>query len=154
MEQEKACGGGLFILHEAGDRQVVENMRGDPRYLALLEEMATLHCKKSADYGLSRDPFANIRASEEFGIPAWLGAILRGNDKMQRLKSFAVKGKLENESVEDSLLDLSAYALIALVLYREKKDKETILPFTSTCCGTVDLSGYEVCGHELDVECP
>lgn len=96
--------------------------KGDPRYLALLDEMRALHCKKCADYGTEGDPFQNIRNSKDFGIPPWLGAVLRGNDKMQRLKAFATKGNLQNESVEDSLMDLAAYALIALVLYREENN--------------------------------
>lgn len=85
-----------------------------------LEEIADLHDKKQADYGTDEDPFANVRASEEFGIPAWKGAALRANDKMSRLKTFCNKGSLTNESVEDSLKDLAVYALIALVLFREK----------------------------------
>lgn len=85
----------------------------------VLTEMAALHRKKNQDYGLDDDPFANVRASEEFGIPSWLGGIVRANDKMTRLKTFARKRHLENETVEDSLLDLANYAVIALVLYRQ-----------------------------------
>lgn len=95
-------------------------MGGDPCFLVILDEIRAMHIKKGADYGTSKDHFANVRASEEFGIPAWMGAVLRGNDKMARLKAFAQKGKLENESVEDSLIDLANYAIIALVLWREK----------------------------------
>ena len=87
---------------------------------AVLAEIAELHDAKQHDYGRDADPFATIRASEEFDIPAWLGAVMRGNDKMSRLKTFAQKGTLKNESVEDSLKDLAVYALMALVLFREK----------------------------------
>jgi len=78
-----------------------------------------MHDKKQADYGSDDDPFANIRASERFGIPGWLGAIIRANDKVSRIQTFARKGELANESVEDSLLDLAVYAVIALTMYRE-----------------------------------
>ena len=88
----------------------------------ILLEMKCLHDKKQLDYGSKIDPFANVRASEDFGIPGWLGAVLRANDKMSRLKSFAEKGVLANEPVEDSLIDLANYAVIALVLYREEND--------------------------------
>ena len=47
------------------------------------------------DYGREGDPFANVRASEEFGIPAWLGAVLRGNDKVSRLRTYAQTGTLD-----------------------------------------------------------
>jgi len=98
------------------------NAGGDARYLALLEEMAALHKKKSADYGRGNDPLANIRASVEIGVPAWKGAFLRALDKVHRIKSYCLNGQLACEGVEDSLQDLAAYALIALVLFREKAD--------------------------------
>lgn len=98
-----------------------ERRHGLSSYYKILEEMADLHERKARDYGTGEDPLANIRASEEFGVPAWLGAVLRGNDKMKRLKAYAINGTLANEGVEDSLMDLAAYAMIALVLFRETK---------------------------------
>jgi hypothetical protein len=88
----------------------------------VLREMLLLHQKKQQDYGSRSDAFANVRASEDFGIPGWLGAIIRANDKMSRMKSFAETGVLANESVEDSLIDMANYAVIALVLYREETE--------------------------------
>ena len=89
-----------------------------PTFRDILVEMGELHDRKNADYGTAADPFANVRASEEFGIPAWLGSVIRANDKMTRLKAFANKGELANEPVEDSLIDLANYCVIALLLYR------------------------------------
>ena len=86
----------------------------------ILEELLELHDQKAADYGRGEDSLANIRASAEFGIKPWVGATLRANDKMHRLKSFVLNGSLKNESVEDSLKDLANYAILALMLYREK----------------------------------
>jgi hypothetical protein len=97
---------------------------GHPEYLKLLDEMRVLHCKKAADYGRGEDPFANVRAGADFGVPAWVGVMIRANDKMHRIKSFIQNGELKNESVEDSLKDLAAYALIALVLLREEQAKK------------------------------
>lgn len=93
---------------------------GSIRFHAILKELGDLHDKKQADYGTDNDPFANVRASERFGIPAWVGSVLRGNDKMARLQTFIRKGTLKNESVEDSLRDLAVYAIIALVLLEEQ----------------------------------
>ena len=90
----------------------------DPFYRKL-EEVAALHAKKSNDYSSATDPLANIRASEEFGVPAWLGAMIRLNDKITRIKSYTRNGKLSNESVRDSLIDLAVYAIIALTLWDE-----------------------------------
>lgn len=92
---------------------------GDQRYLKLLEDMAALHRRKAADYGTDADPFANIRASAEIGVEPWRGAWLRAKDKVKRIDQYCRSGTLANEGVEDSFMDLAAYALIALVLFRE-----------------------------------
>lgn len=93
------------------------------RFHDLLREIGELHDRKQADYGSDTDPFANVRASERWGIPGWVGALVRLNDKVARLQSFARKGVLANESAEDSMLDIAVYALIAKVLYEEESAK-------------------------------
>ena len=102
------------------------NPAGDPRFHAILEEIGKLHDKKSQDYGTGADPYANVRASAEFGIPPWVGAVLRANDKTTRIKSFLKKGSLANESLEDSLMDNAVYYIIALILYREQKERDHV----------------------------
>ena len=97
----------------------MEVVKGSAEFHKILKEMGSLHDKKQLDYGSATDPFANVRASEDWDIPSWKGALLRAGDKMQRLKSFAKNGSLANEGVEDSMLDLAVYAIIALVLFRE-----------------------------------
>ena len=88
--------------------------------MEVLGELRALHDRKQSDYGKSHDPFANVRASEDFGIAGWIGALIRANDKMRRLQKAASGGTLANESVEDSLQDLAVYTIIALVLYRDE----------------------------------
>lgn len=97
---------------------------GDPEYLAILDDMRTLHQKKAADYGSDSDPFANIRRAESIGIPAWKAAWVRALDKVGRIDRFCVKGSLVNESVDDSLMDLAAYSLIALVFLRRARKEQ------------------------------
>ena len=110
------------IDHHENPAATVENSGyGDPRFHDLLKQLGDLHNKKAADYGADGDPLANIRASEEIGIPAWKGAWLRAKDKVKRINQFCLKGALENESVADSFLDLAAYSLIALLLFQEGK---------------------------------
>jgi len=94
-----------------------------------LAEMAEIHDRKQADYGRpangndSGDPFANIRSITAFGLPAWAGAAVRMGDKMRRIEA-AVRGQhLQNESVEDSFLDIAVYAIIGLILLRESNEK-------------------------------
>ena len=90
-------------------------------FMKVVNEIVELHNKKQTDYGRTDigDPFSNVRASEDFGIPGWLGAVVRANDKVRRIQKFSRSETLVNESVEDSLLDAAVYFMIALCLFRE-----------------------------------
>jgi len=83
------------------------------------DAMKALHDQKQQDYGREDDPFANVRSTEDWGQPAWVGAMIRATDKMRRLQKVARGGTLANEGVEDSFMDLAVYAIIGLVLYKE-----------------------------------
>ena len=92
---------------------------GDPRFYQLLEEMAELHSKKNFDYATSGDPFSNFRKCEVYGIPAWKGCLTRMSDKWSRLEQIASGKEPKNESLRDTLMDLSVYSLICLLLLPE-----------------------------------
>lgn len=94
------------------------------RFHEILESLGELHDRKQADYGLDNDPFANVRASQSWGMPAWVGAMVRATDKVRRLQTFARKGELRNESVIDAFDDLAVYAIIARVLYEQELENE------------------------------
>ena len=94
--------------------------RGDPRFHALLRKLGELHDKKQQDYGSGSDPLANIRGAEDWGVAPWIGAMVRINDKIRRLKTFVRNGTLANEGVVDSLLDIAVYALLAIILFDEQ----------------------------------
>lgn len=89
----------------------------------LCDRVKEMHASKSRDYGSVADPLANIRNGAEFvGIKAWQGAMVRLSDKVTRLATFNRTGTLTHEGVEDTLLDLASYSLLALLLYREEND--------------------------------
>jgi len=89
-------------------------------FLSLLDEMQRLHESKSADYGSEDDPLANIRQGADFvNIEPWRGCMVRIADKVQRLRTYCRTGRLVHEGVRDTLLDLSAYSLLAIVLFDE-----------------------------------
>lgn len=84
-----------------------------------------MHDLKQQDYGRDSDPFANVRAIEEMGLPGWTGCVIRNNDKQKRLAK-AVRDtltvgspQLANEGVRDTFLDQAVYSVIGLVLYEE-----------------------------------
>jgi hypothetical protein len=110
LEQQRLLGDG--ITHEQPTTS--------QRFLDLLDEMRRLHESKSADYGSETDPLANIRQGAEFvGIEPWRGCMVRIADKVQRLRTYCRTGRLVHEGVRDTLLDLSAYSLLAIVLFDE-----------------------------------
>ena len=80
---------------------------GDPRFHALLSEIGALHDRKQADYGTDTDPFANVRGSTDWGVPQWIGCMIRATDKVKRLQKYARTGSLTNESAEDAFMDLA-----------------------------------------------
>lgn len=96
---------------------------GHPRFLALLDKMREIHIAKSADYGADADPFANYRRAERLGLNTSQGILLRMEDKMARIETWANGGELKNEGVIDSLMDLASYALCAVVLIEEEQAK-------------------------------
>lgn len=93
---------------------------GSTDFEAVLAELLEMHQRKNADYGRDEDPYANVRASEDFGMPAWVGGMVRANDKMRRLQRAASGHTLRNESIEDSLIDLAVYSVISLILFRQE----------------------------------
>ena len=97
---------------------------GHPEFLKILKEIGDLHKKKGADYGVEDDIFLNIRQSMDWGVQPWVGAMVRAGDKVVRLKAAAMGSDLKNEGVEDSLIDLAAYSIIALAFCRENKIDE------------------------------
>lgn len=75
----------------------------------LMDELLETFVAKNSDYG---DSFAD--SFKEFGITS---AVVRMNDKMNRIKSLSKKGdrQVKDESLRDSLMDLANYALMTVV---------------------------------------
>lgn len=96
---------------------------GHPMFHQLLEKMRDIHNAKNADYGDGKQ-LGNFMEAEDFGVEAWRGALVRLSDKYSRIKSLSKrlnqKGEVDSESFSDTLIDLANYALLTLVLYKEK----------------------------------
>lgn len=101
----------------------MNNPTGDPTYISLLEEMKSLHIRKNAGYtGDSQDRWANFRLSESFGVSTFLGVMVRMSDKWIRITNLIKNPEFDmvGEAIEDTLLDLASYALIAVCILRER----------------------------------
>ncbi|HEY6766593.1 MAG TPA: hypothetical protein VI386_17675 [Candidatus Sulfotelmatobacter sp.] len=80
----------------------------------LTARMLEITKKKNNDYGGTADPFKNFRTFGELGI------LVRISDKFSRLlTAIQEKRKFEvDESLEDTALDLSNYALLLICYMR------------------------------------
>lgn len=83
--------------------------------------------KKNNDYtsaaGGGSDPFANFSRVESMGVTTTeQGFLVRMTDKMSRLSTYASLGRLEveDETVEDTLLDLVNYAILLAAFMRHR----------------------------------
>lgn len=88
-------------------------MSNDPKYLdqafkQICDELLATFIKKHKDYGKG-----NILSIKELGIA------FRESEKIERLKNLLMKSdNPENESIDDSWMDIAVYAIIAR-MYRE-----------------------------------
>lgn len=77
----------------------------------ITKKMAETYAAKNHDYG---NAFG--KSYNEFGI---ISAVVRMNDKMERIKSLAKmpqeQMQVKDESLQDTLLDLANYAVMTLV---------------------------------------
>ncbi len=142
------CDEGPRMMDSSYIQGIVNRHPSSQRFHDNLKGLGVLHDRKGADYGTDADPFNNIRSSaKEWGIPAWVGAMLRATDKVRRLQKFADKGELANESVIDAFDDLAVYAVIARVMYEEDEEsliKKTLDEETDCICGAAP--NMQVCG--------
>ena len=122
-----------FIKEKIEDKEFPEG--GDPRFRKVLSEMLAIHISKSSDYGTGEDVYANYRAAETIGVPAWKSCFVRALEKVQRLMNAFGGKKLNHENVTDSLLDLANQVVITKVLWDADNAK------TSKCGGNCNCKG-------------
>ena len=82
--------------------------------------------RKNNDYtGGADDAFANFKVTENLGLSdARTGVLIRMVDKIQRLKTFIAKGKLQvkGEGAQDAARDIIGYSLILLGMLGDEKE--------------------------------
>ena len=112
-------------LHYQGrnNMKIIKYKKFSPgEFRAIIEEMVYIHEKKNHDYS-GGDYLSDLIASRRMGITPWKNALLRMQQKMGRMESFAKQGefKVSDEKFEDSCKDLAVYSLLMLMLYKYKK---------------------------------
>ena len=91
-------------------------------FVAITEEMFELFKKKQSDYGPTNIGMGNRTIDTDGDVEkSMIGLTVRMNDKIQRLMNLVLDRKSpQNESVEDTLIDIANYAVMAkLVINKE-----------------------------------
>lgn len=89
-------------------------------HAAICEELNSIYLRKNSDYN---DSFG--KSMTEYGM---FMPCIRIEDKLNRLKALTVHNKTQqvnDESVEDTLMDLANYAIMTLVEIRNKQEEVT-----------------------------
>lgn len=82
----------------------------------ILDEMHDTYKRKNADYGNSFE-----EQFKEYGL---LSAAIRLDDKMKRLKQLLKnEAKVKDESIEDTISDMSNYCVMTLMELRKQKER-------------------------------
>lgn len=114
----------LALADIAFDLIVVEGGFAGARK-AVIDRARQMHIDKNAGYvGFDNpDSWANFRLSTTFGIEPFDGVLVRMTDKYIRLTNLRRDPTNDRvgESILDTLMDLAAYALIAVCLLREER---------------------------------
>jgi len=155
---------------------------GLPLFQEMLREMAEVHSDKNHDYSGEEDPFQNLTACERINVrcphcnkahklEAWIGVLIRLQDKLSRLESMAgLDSKVVDESIDDTLLDSANYNIIARILKRRGKviinkggtcrpcarrhwTKEEETPEKDVDSGDLRSPLDPTYGHDRDCEC-
>lgn len=103
---------------------MTEQQIGNKRFLELLEEQRGIHIGKAAGYAGSENPdtWANFREAEAWGLVPSQGCAVRMGDKYRRVQNLLRNPANDKvgESIHDTLMDLSNYALILICLLEEE----------------------------------
>lgn len=128
----------------------------NPKYDALLARMQEMHDRKSQDYASDANRYSNFEFAgmlgAMFSIPADIAFAVLIGVKLARLGELKGKGKTpNNESVEDSFLDLAVYASLWASYWTSTPEKQTEL-LADVQKEMAREAAYQPPAHVIDVE--
>lgn len=101
-----------YVMKDEKQEEVQEEPKDE--FKKITEQMYELYKKKNADYGNSvSDTY------KDFGLTSFL---VRMQDKLNRAKTLTKKdAEVEDEKIEDTLIDLANYSILAVIEMRKDK---------------------------------
>jgi len=105
---------------------MADRLPGHPEFHKLVDKMKEIHAAKNQDYG-NWHPLGNFMEAEGFGVSPFKGVLIRLSDKYTRVKTLSKKadmvGEVKDESIEDTLIDMANYSILAVILFREMRGR-------------------------------
>lgn len=113
------------------------NKEGIPDLLQSLDTIRELHLRKNQDYAASDNPFSNFEFTEfvlsHFNSDRDKSFIWPIATKLARLSTLLNSGNNpNNESIEDSFLDIATYVLLWKADYARRSEKQGTNPTSQT----------------------
>jgi len=93
----------------------VSERRSQKLYSGSILKIIKTHISKDTDYA-GGVPLNNFYECEKLEISAWKGVLIRLSDKISRYKNVKLSNPEVDESLKDTLLDISVYSLITILL--------------------------------------
>ena len=94
-------------------------------YKRISEEMYEMFARKHMDYGLNNIALGGDLKNSDDKKFSLTGLCIRLTDKISRLKNLLINGKnyVKGEGMEDTFIDIANYAIIGLLVGRDKWKK-------------------------------
>jgi hypothetical protein len=105
--------GGLLYLSPDGP-QTLGRRATNPKFETVITQMVAIHNRKSADYATDGNRYSNFEESAAYaGCSVDTVFLVMIGVKLARLRELLSSGKTaQNESVQDSRMDLAVYAAL------------------------------------------
>lgn len=106
---------------------------GSKHFHELLQVMASIHDQKNHDYAQEENPFSNFERASE--LVKWftspIDQVFAGiiGIKLARLAELSNGKTPNNESIDDTRIDLSNYCVLWAALYKWKLNQEELVKF-------------------------
>lgn len=105
---------GIWLYEDEVTEVIEPKLLNSMNFEGITKEMNETYKRKNADYGNSFG-----KQFEEFGM---ISSVVRLTDKLERLKSLTIgknQQQVNNESIEDTLLDMANYAIMTVMELRK-----------------------------------